>query len=170
MQQQFNGYEVRDWQPGDRQAAADLIRDVLAEYGLGWEPIGADYDVLEVERCYQDVGGEFWVVMQGDRLVGTAAYYPIQRGDRAVEIREMYLLPEARGRGLGRWLLQQLETAAADHGFYMAWIETGTVLQAAVQLYETSGYQPATGVETQRCDRVYCKVLAQVAAPPSPGG
>jgi putative acetyltransferase len=170
MQQQFNGYGIRDWQPGDREAAADIIRNVLAEYGLRWEPTGADSDVLDVERCYQAVGGEFWVVTQGDRLVGTAAYYPIQRGDRAVEIRKMYLLPEARGQGLGRWLLHQLETAAADRGFRMAWLETGTVLQAAVRLYETSGYQPTTGVETQRCDRVYYKDLQPAATRQTPEG
>jgi putative acetyltransferase len=29
-----------------------------------------------------------------------------------------------------------------------------------VQLYERSGYQPATGVETDRCDLVYAKAIA----------
>jgi putative acetyltransferase len=31
------------------------------------------------------------------------------------------------------------------------------VLAEAVKLYESNGYQPATGVETTRCDRVYKK-------------
>jgi putative acetyltransferase len=105
------------------------------------------------------VGGEFWVVEKAGKLVGTAAYYPIRRGKNAVEIRKMYLLPEVRGLGLGRFLLHQLEGAIATRGFDQIWIETATVLQAAVKLYECSGYQPASGVETARCDRVYVKFL-----------
>ncbi|HEY9883346.1 MAG TPA: GNAT family N-acetyltransferase, partial [Thermosynechococcaceae cyanobacterium] len=76
-----------------------------------------------------------------------------------VEIRKMYLLPAARGQGLGRFLLQTLEAAIATRHFEQIWIETASVLTEAVKLYETSGYQPATGVETERCDRVYLKVL-----------
>jgi putative acetyltransferase len=152
-------FHVRDWQPADRQAAADVIRTVLAEYGLGWEPTGADRDVLEVESAYQQAGGEFWVVEQAGQIVGTAAYYPIGRSPNAVEIRKMYLRSSVRGQGLGRFLLTQLEGAIAQAGYNAIWIETASVLREAVQLYARSGYQPATGVETDRCDLVYSKSI-----------
>ncbi len=159
MQLSYRDFFIRDWTPSDRAPAAAIIRSVLAEYGLGWEPEGADRDVLHVETYYQAIGGEFWVIEQQGKLVGTGAYYPIARGENAVEIRKMYLLPTARGQGLGRFLLQSLETAAAARGYEQAWIETASVLAEAVTLYERSGYQPATGVETARCDRVYRKVI-----------
>jgi putative acetyltransferase len=155
----YRDFLIRSWEERDRAAAAKIIRSVLAEYGLGWEPAGADRDVLEIETFYQATGGEFWVIEQDGQLVGTGAYYPILRGENAVEIRKMYFLPEVRGQGLGRFLLQQLETAIATRGFAQIWIETASVLQEAVKLYETSGYQPATGVETERCDRVYVKLV-----------
>jgi putative acetyltransferase len=157
--QQYQHFKIRDWQPEDRQVACDLIRDVLAEYGLTCEPDGADRDVWDVETYYQQAGGQFWVVEQQGRIVGTAAYYPIRRGDRAVEIRKMYLLPEARGQGLGRFLLQALEQAIANQGFHQIRIETASVLQEAVQLYQKSGYQPDEDVETARCDQAYVKIL-----------
>jgi putative acetyltransferase len=160
MQTTYGDFQVRDWQPADRQAAAAVIRNVLKEYGLGWEPTGADHDVLQVETAYQAVGGAFWVVEQAGQIVGTAAYYPIDRTPNAVEIRKMYLHPTVRGQGLGRWLLTQLETAIGAAGYHTIWIETASVLREAVQLYERSGYKPATGVETDRCDLVYCKQLA----------
>ncbi|MCG9892000.1 MAG: GNAT family N-acetyltransferase [Thermosynechococcaceae cyanobacterium MS004] len=150
---------IRSWQPSDRQDAAEVIRGVLAEYGLGWEPQGADRDVLEVESCYLERGGEFWVVEQSGILLGTSAYYPIQRAEKAVEIRKMYLHPKVRGKGLGQFLLEQLEAAIAMRGYRQIWIETASVLKEAVQLYEKNGYIPATGVETPRCDRVYVKQL-----------
>ncbi len=155
----YRDFLLRDWHPVDRATAAKIIGSVLAEYGLAWEPDGADRDVLHVETCYQAVGGEFWVIEQQGKLVGTGAYYPIQRGEKAVEIRKMYLLPEARGQGLGRFLLQALESAAIARDFAQVWIETVSVLAEAVTLYERNGYQPATGVETERCDRVYVKIL-----------
>ena len=160
MRENYQTFLIRDWQPGDRAIAAEVIRSVLTEYGLGWEPGGADRDVLEIETYYWQTGGEFWVIEQQGIVVGTAAYYPIQREPNAVEIRKMYLVPAARGQGLGRWLLQELEAAIAARGVEQIWIETASVLQEAVKLYETNGYAPATGVETDRCDRVYVKVLS----------
>jgi putative acetyltransferase len=159
MFQQYRNYTIRSWQPVDRQAAAEVIKNALAEYGLGWEPDGADRDVLEVEQYYLDRGGEFWVIEDQAEIIGTSAYYPYHRGEQAVEIRKMYLAPTARGQGLGKYLLGELERSILAHGYQEIWIETASVLAAAVKLYEANGYQPATGVETLRCDRVYVKYL-----------
>ncbi len=196
MRTTYKDFLIRNWEERDRTPASEIIRCVLSEYGLGWEPNGADRDVLQVEECYLATGGEFWIIehltstkdsseitnlqasegrlrsfsrdfsRQADiikhqnQIIGTAAYYPIHRGEKAVEIRKMYLLPSARGLGLGKYLLQQLEKAIVSRGFQQIWIETASVLAEAVKLYESNGYQPATGVETPRCDRVYVKKLS----------
>ncbi|MEM1392386.1 MAG: GNAT family N-acetyltransferase [Cyanobacteria bacterium P01_H01_bin.150] len=155
----FRDFLIRQWKLSDRHCASEIIRSVLSEYGLDWEADGADKDVLEVEDYYLDNGGDFWVIEYQGKVVGTGAYYPIERGENSVEIRKMYLLPKARGFGLGKYLLQQLEAAISCRGFKQIWIETASVLNEAVKLYESNGYKPATGVETERCDRVYFKEL-----------
>ena len=159
MQTNYKAFLIRDWQTTDRDPAMAVISAVLAEYGLGWEPVGADRDVLEIENYYLATGGEFWVIESQGQVVGTAGYYPFHRGEQAVEIRKMYLLPQVRRSGLGRFLLQELEKAIAAKGFQQIWIETASVLVEAIKLYESSGYHPATGVETARCDRIYLKNL-----------
>lgn len=159
MNVRYLDFLIRDWEPRDRTSSAQIISSVLADYGLNWEPLGADRDVLEIEQFYQATGGEFWVIERSGQLVGTGAYYPISRGENAVEIRKMYFVPEVRGQGLGRFLLKELEKTIADRGFTQIWIETASVLKEAVRLYETSGYGSATGVETERCDRAYVKHL-----------
>ncbi|AFY87465.1 MAG: hypothetical protein CLLPBCKN_004446 [Chroococcidiopsis cubana SAG 39.79] len=159
MQAIYKDFLIRDWSQSDRNLVAAVIGSVLAEYSLDWEPLGADRDVLEVENYYLATGGEFWVVESQGQVVGTAGYYPFHRGETAVEIRKMYLLSQARKLGLGRFLLQELEKAIAAKGFQQIWIETASVLVEAIKLYESSGYQPATGVETARCDRIYVKNL-----------
>lgn len=162
----FKDFLIRDWAVGDRTPAASVIKTVLAEYGLGWEVSCcgcSDQDAVEVEKYYLQAGGEFWVIERAGQIVGTGGYYPIDRGQNAVEIRKMYLLPEARGYGLGRFLLSQLEQAAAQSGFEEAWVETATALKEAVSLYEKNGYEAEIGVETERCDRAYRKRLISSA-------
>ena len=159
MDKQYQSFKVRNWQSSDGEAAANVIKTVLEEYGLPWQPELADRDVIEVELAYLQAGGEFWVVEQNETIVGTAAYQPIVRGQNAVEIRKMYLLPEVRGRGLGRYLLLELENAIAIKDYQEIWIETASSLKEAVKLYERNGYKPANGVETARCDLVYLKRL-----------
>lgn len=162
----FGPYLIRSWQPGDRAAAVAIIGQVLEEYRLTCEPTDSDRDALDVEACYWETGGEFWVVEIDGGLVGTAGYLPTQRGDGAVELRKMYLLPQARGQGLGRYLLSTLASAIQQRGFTEIWLETASVLKEAVGLYEASGYEPASGVETARCDRVYRKPLPSAASQP----
>ncbi len=164
MDMKFKDFWIRDWVVGDRAAAASVVKTVLEEYGLGWEVSCAgcsDQDAVEIEKYYQQTGGEFWVVEHQGKIVGTGGYYPISRGDNAVEIRKMYLLPAARRQGLGRFLLDHLECSAKGRGFNQVWVETATALKEAVALYEKNHYQPMSGVETERCDKVYCKLLTQ---------
>jgi putative acetyltransferase len=159
MKQYYQEFLIRDWQESDRLLAAEVIRQVLVQYGLPWEPQEADRDVIAVETAYLDRGGEFWVVEAEGKIVGTAAYYPVESDYNGVEIRKMYLLPQVRGRGLGKYLLQELEKAIALKGFTTVYIETASVLKEAVILYEKNHYQPMTDVTTVRCDRAYYKKL-----------
>ena len=159
MQRAHKQFVIRDWQKGDRDLAANLIRQVLQEYGLPWQPEEADRDVIEVENAYMAQGGEFWVVEFKGCIVGTAAYYPVKQDSSGVEIRKMYILPQFRGQGLGKYLLQELELAIAKKGFTTIYIETASVLQEAINLYEKNNYQPMKEVATARCDRAYYKNL-----------
>jgi putative acetyltransferase len=159
METTYQQFLIRNWQKGDRLSAAVVIEKVLKEFGLPWQPEEADRDVINVEECYFQTGGEFWVVEYEEQIVGTAGYYPIKRGFKAVEVRKMYLLPSFRGRGLGKYLLTLLEINIRQKGYQEIWIETATILKQAVKLYQNYGYQSATGVETKRCDLVYVKNL-----------
>ncbi|MEB3209856.1 MAG: GNAT family N-acetyltransferase, partial [Leptolyngbyaceae bacterium] len=115
---------------------------------------------IQVEDAYWKTGGVFWVVEHQDVIVGSGGYHPSHRAEKVVELRKMFILPEFRRQGVGRFLLTELEKSAAAQGFTEMWLETATVLKEAICLYEKFGYQPSTGVETQRCDRVYYKRLS----------
>ena len=156
----YGDFQVRLWQPDDRDAVVALLGQVLAEYGLNFEPEEADQDVVDVQAHYMDRHGEFWVIELDGKLVGTAAFFPLHGRPEVAEIRKMYLLPPARGKGLGRWLLELLEERARECGFHYARLETAAVLKEAIALYESAGYTTAPdSVATRRCDRVLIKPL-----------
>lgn len=160
MEQRYRDFLIRDWQPSDRQPVSEVVRTVLAEYGLGFEPDKTDRDAIHVEDTYWYTGGEFWVAEHQNHVIGSGGYHPSHRAPNAVELRKMFILPDFRRRGLGRFMLNELEQSAASKGFTEMWLETASVLKEAIGLYEQCGYQPSTGVETRRCDRIYYKALS----------
>ncbi|PTL74622.1 N-acetyltransferase [Rathayibacter caricis DSM 15933] len=61
------------------------------------------------------------------------------------EIKRMYVIEQARGRGFSRLLLAGVEELAARHGVELLRLVTGTQQPEAVALYESSGYEPIPG-------------------------
>jgi DNA-binding MarR family transcriptional regulator/GNAT superfamily N-acetyltransferase len=61
-------------------------------------------------------------------------------GDEPAELKRMWVSPEARGLGLGRRLLRELEQRAADAGARAVRLETNGSLTEAIALYRASGY------------------------------
>lgn len=56
------------------------------------------------------------------------------------EVKRLYVTPEARGLGVARALLGELEQTAKDIGLRRLRLETGHALAAAVALYRSVGY------------------------------
>ncbi len=82
-----------------------------------------------------------FLVIRGDdgRAVacGGIARFDTARG----EVKRMYVVPEARGLGLGRRLLAELEAQARALGYTSVVLETGDRQPEAIGLYESSGYE-----------------------------
>jgi DNA-binding MarR family transcriptional regulator/GNAT superfamily N-acetyltransferase len=57
------------------------------------------------------------------------------------DIKRMWVSPAARGLGLGRRLLEELEHRVRDSGATMARLETNRVLVEAIALYRSAGYR-----------------------------
>ena len=62
--------------------------------------------------------------------------------DDAAEVKRMYVVPEARGRGVSKALLAGLEDAARECGWGTLRLETGPRQPEAIGLYERAGYRP----------------------------
>lgn len=89
---------------------------------------------------FEPPDGVFLVGRDAGRAVGCGGIARFD-GTRA-ELKRMYVLPEARGRGFGRKLLAALEDEARTLGYTGIVLETAVQLMPAVRLYETAGYEP----------------------------
>ncbi len=61
-------------------------------------------------------------------------------GDEPAELKRMWVASEARGTGLGRRLLLELEQRARDAGAAAIRLETNRTLGEAIALYRKAGY------------------------------
>ena len=50
---QYKGYTVQQWSPAVRDSAAEVVRVCLEQYGLQFEPKGADRDAIEARLHVQ---------------------------------------------------------------------------------------------------------------------
>jgi GNAT superfamily N-acetyltransferase len=82
----------------------------------------------------------FVVAWLDDRPVGCGALRPMADPSQA-EVKRMFVRPSARGRGISRRVLAQLELLAGEFGFRTVILETGTRQLEAISLYKTAGYE-----------------------------
>jgi GNAT superfamily N-acetyltransferase len=94
--------------------------------------------------------GEFIVVRDDGRAIGCGGV--CRYDETRAELKRMYVVPEARGRGLGRLLLVELEAAAVRLRYTGIVLETGDRQPEALGLYESAGYEriPCYGIYATR--------------------
>ncbi|HYE19451.1 MAG TPA: GNAT family N-acetyltransferase [Tepidisphaeraceae bacterium] len=135
-----SGLTLRPVTETDAPAVRELIFSVLAEFGLRPDPASTDADLYAIEATYAVARGRFDVLVDGEgRIIGSVALWPVD--GRTVELRKMYLSAAARGRGVGRWLLDHAIARAREAGFTRMTLETARVLEGAVRLYERYGFR-----------------------------
>jgi len=140
------------------RAVLDAVRE---EFGVVDETGVSDSDLDDLEQNYMRPGGSFKVVEAHrlGRIVGCAGLLPLT--PRRAELCKMYIVETARGRGLGKRLLEDLLAAARQGGFAEVWLETNSVLTVATGLYVKYGFQPVEPDQLlPRCDQAYLLKLA----------
>ncbi len=148
-------YSLRPATNEDRAAIERLVFAALAEHGLQPDPNGTDADLHDIQANYWASGGTFDLLVDGaGQVVGSVALGRVS--DTNCELRKMYLAPAARGCGWGRRLLEHALARAAGLGFRRVVLETASVLQTAIALYERRGFQRYTPDHlAARCDAAY---------------
>src|SRR5882757_8728635 len=124
---------IRSIQPGDNTALAKIVRDTLAEFGAN-HPGTVYYDPTTdtLFELFQRNGAGYFVGEIDDKLVGGAGIFPSVGLPAGVcELVKMYLLPEARGVGLGKTLIEKSLQFAKENNYKNVYLESMPELKKA---------------------------------------
>ncbi|WP_419805839.1 GNAT family N-acetyltransferase [Terriglobus sp.] len=92
---------------------------------------------------YRDSTACLLLAFAGEQIVGCAAVTQLKSPNDAVEMKRLYVLPEARGRGAGRALIQACATWARERGARELLLDTlPDAMPEAVRLYRSLGFEP----------------------------
>jgi putative acetyltransferase len=165
-------FQIRPIRPEDDAAMAAIIRTVMPAFGAGGAGFAInDPEVDWLSRAYAQPRSAYFVVEgepasaeTGGLVLGGGGVAPLEGGGDAVcELRKMYFLPEARGMGAGTAMMQACLQAARDFDFSHCYIETLNGMDAAMRLYEKTGFQrlhaPMGATGHGGCDRWYLLAL-----------
>ncbi|NVB76957.1 MAG: GNAT family N-acetyltransferase [Kofleriaceae bacterium] len=150
---------VRPVERADVPAVVELVRDVLAEFGLEFgKGSPTDAQLLELPDAYAARGGAFWIATVDGRLAGTCGVFPV--APEVYELRKMYLLPSTRGLGLGKRLLDvAVEWTSARGGTHLV-LDTIDAMARAIAFYEANGFvRDDAQIRGARCTRGYARRL-----------
>lgn len=134
---------VRPLQQQDNTAVANVIRQVSYENGLT-EDKGygvADPTLEDMFSVYNNERSQYWVIELDGKVVGGGGFAPLAGMPEVCELQKMYFLPETRGKGLAKKLVNMSMEQAKELGYQHMYLETTECLNAAVKLYEKLGFE-----------------------------
>jgi|SRR5579871_5212568 len=138
---------IRSFLPDDAPAVRDLfirINRLLAPASMkeafeGYITRSLTEEIDRIIDYYSDRNGGFWVAENGRRIVGMFGLEP--SGDAAMELRRMYVDPDARRQGIARQMLDFAEQECRRRKCFRMDLSTSEIQAEALALYRNAGYE-----------------------------
>ena len=129
-------FAVEDPGSADAQwCVGQYFAELNARFNTGFDPsLSISADIAELTPP----AGLFLIARVGGRPVGCGAL-KFHAGAPA-ELKRMWVARDARGLGVGRRLLAELEREARDAGVEVLHLETNASLTEAIALYRKTGF------------------------------
>jgi putative acetyltransferase len=153
--------DIRKIEPRDREEIKQIIQQVMPEMGAGGLGFAiGDAEVDNMYDAYQAERSDYYVLELNGRVIGGGGIAPLQGGLRDIcELKKMYFLPEARGKGYGQTMLDQCLKSARQFGYKQCYLETFHTMKDAIRLYERNGFRkllaPLGSTGHFSCDTFY---------------
>ena len=142
----------------DESKIMDLVKSVLADYGLKTNPHETDRDLSDLEEYYFNKNGWFAVIEKENEIIGSYGIFNVNK--KTCELRKMYLLNNYQGQGLGKLMMEDAFEKARELGYSEIILETNKLLDKAITLYGKYGFvQYKPNHLSDRCDFAMRKEL-----------
>ena len=138
---------IRTIQPADNKDIAFIVRGALAEFGAN-KPGTVYYDEAtdHLYEAFQIPASKYFIALDEQGLLGGAGIFPTPGlPEDTCELVKMYLTARARGKGLGKRMIEKCLEFAKEAGYKKVYLETMPELQKAVHVYEKFGFRYLNG-------------------------
>jgi len=138
-------YFIRPIQQQDNISMGTLIRAVLKEYGA--DRPGTAFEDKELDNlcaAFASSNSAYFVIenITDKSIVGGCGVGPLLGDDGQIcELKKMYLLPDKRGLGLARRLLESCLNFAKQTGYQQCYLETLANMTNAINMYQHFGFE-----------------------------
>lgn len=136
-------YKIRKIKKEDESILGDIIRGCFLDYDAKKQ--GTVFSDSVIDRLYEEFNkprAAYFVLESGGVVFGGSGIQQLKGADpKTCELQKMYLKNEARGRGLGRALLDQCLNYAMKQGFTICYLESLPELKDALKMYEKAGFK-----------------------------
>ena len=119
-----------------QRAMGEYFAELATRFPDGFDAGGA---LNDASSMFNPPSGLFVLASLEGAIVGCGAIRFLD--DNTGEIKRMWVSPAARGAGVGRRLLHELETLIANTGRRCAVLDTNASLTEAIAMYTSRGYQ-----------------------------
>jgi putative acetyltransferase len=139
-----NKYEVvlRKIEERDNILLAKIIRQVFDEHDAPkCGTVYSDPTTNNLFNLFQVPSSVLWVAHLDNQIIGCCGIYPtVGLSNDCAELVKFYLLKEARGKGIGKKLMQKCIDSAKEFGFRQLYLESMPQFANAVNMYEKEGF------------------------------
>ncbi len=120
-------------------SAAALLRAYAKSLPVDLAPQGFSQELASLPGVYAPPGGELLLAKRGDHVLGCIALKPLEP-PRIAEIKRLFVRPQARGKGVGKALIQTVIATAKQAGYDEIKLDTLPQMEGAIALYKASGF------------------------------
>jgi len=141
-------FALRNIKREDNGELARIIRATFVEFDV--PKAGTVYSDPDTDRLFQVFEEEpascYFVAEEGGALLGGCGVYPTPGLPAGyAELVKLYLSHVARGRGIGKMMMDKCYEAAKAMGYTHLYLESFPQFAKAVSIYEKAGFRALSG-------------------------
>jgi GNAT superfamily N-acetyltransferase len=122
-------------------SAAALFRAYAKALPVDLAPQGFSQELASLPGVYAPPAGELLLAKRGDHVLGCIALKPLEP-PAVAEIKRLFVRPQARGRGVGKALIEAALITAERLGYGEVKLDTLPEMESAIALYKAAGFAP----------------------------
>ena len=133
----------RPVQDSDNKTLAAIIRRSIESFNLPSEGTAHnDPSTDNLYKLFQKPGSFYWVAVENETVLGGCGIYPSNElPEGCCELVRFFLTPEARGKGIGKQLLEKSIKTAAELGYQTIYLESFPDMKDAIRMYQQNGFE-----------------------------